>query len=221
MIESRGDNVETNVSEHKGRGDAMTRDVLWTPWEAPGLEHLRLEVGAATISADGAIITVFERDVFRVSYQVTCDATWRVSEVHVTTSHPATSALHLHSDGAGHWSNASGEPLLALEGCMDIDFAATPFTNTLPIRRLNLKPGETAEIAVVYIDMPSLDVTPVRQRYTCFAHGADSAHYRFAARPYAALPDGFVAELSVDADGLVRDYPPLFRRVWDGGGSAG
>jgi hypothetical protein len=195
----------------------MARDVLWTPWEAPGLEHLRLEVGAATISADSAIIVVFERDVIRFSYRITCDATWRVAEARVTSMHPAASALHLRSDGAGHWSNASGEPLLALEGCTDIDFAATPFTNTLPIRRLNLKPAESAEIAVVYIDAPSLEVTPVRQRYTCLARDAAGAHYRFEALPYAVLPDGFVAEFSVDAEGLVRDYAPLFRRVWDGG----
>ena len=97
---------------------------------------------------------------------------------------------------------------------MDIDFAATPFTNTLPIRRLGLQPGESAEVAVVYIDAPSLEVTPVRQRYTCLASDADGGRYRFEALPYAALPDGFMAELSVDADGLVRDYPPLFRRVW-------
>jgi hypothetical protein len=194
----------------------MTRDVLWAPWDAPGLEHLRLEVGAATVSADGAIIAIFERGVFRASYQITCDAAWRVGDVRVTTSHPAASALHLRSDGAGQWSNARGEPLLALDGCMDIDFAATPFTNTLPIRRLNLKPAETAEIVVVYIDAPSLDVTPVRQRYTCLAHDPDGARYRFEALPYATLPDGFAAELSVDVDGLVRDYPPLFRRVWDG-----
>jgi hypothetical protein len=195
----------------------MARDVMWTPWEAPGLEHLRLEVGAATISADSAIIVVFARDVYHFSYRITCDATWRVAEARVTSFHPASSALHLRSDGAGHWSNASGEPLLALDGCIDIDFAATPFTNTLPIRRLNLKPAESAEIAVVYIDAPSLDVTPVRQRYTCLACDADGAQYRFEALPSAVLPDGFVAELSVDVDGLVRDYPPLFLRVWDRG----
>ena len=192
----------------------MARDVLWAPWETPGLEHLRLEVGAAAISADGAIIAIFEGEVFRASYQIVCDAAWRVREVRILASHPTTSALHLRTDGDGHWSNTSGEPLPALDGYMDIDFAATPFTNTLPIRRLGLQPGESAEVAVVYIDAPSLDVTPVRQRYTCLVSGADGARYRFEALPYPALPDGFTAELSVDANGLVRKYPPLFRRVW-------
>ncbi|HEY7022970.1 MAG TPA: putative glycolipid-binding domain-containing protein [Ktedonobacterales bacterium] len=191
----------------------MARDVLWAPWDALGLEHLRLEVGMETISADGAIIAVFGGEVFRASYQIVCDAAWRVRDVRVLASHPAALVLDFHSDGNGHWSNTSGAPLPALDGCVDVDFAATPFTNTLPIRRLDLQPEETAEVAVVYIDAPSLEVTPVRQRYTCLESGADGARYRFEALPYAALPEGFVAELSVDADGLVLDYPPLFRRI--------
>jgi uncharacterized protein len=197
----------------------MARDVFWAPWDAPGLEHLRLlEAGAEAISADGAIIAIVDGQVFRASYQIACDAAWRVREARIMVSHPATIVLDHHADGKGHWSNTSGEPLPALDGCIDVDFAATPFTNTLPIRRLDLQPGESAEVAVVYVDAPSLEVTPVRQRYTCLASGADGARYRFEALPYAALPDGFSAELSVDADGLVREYPPLFRRVWAGEG---
>jgi hypothetical protein len=194
----------------------MARDVLWAPWKTPGLEHLRLEVGAEAISADGGIIAIFEGEVFRANYQIVCDSAWRVREVRIMVSHPAAIVLDFHADGEGHWSNTSGEPLSALDGCIDVDFAATPFTNTLPIRRLSLQPGQLAEIAVVYIDAPSLEVTPVQQRYTCLASGADGALYRFEALPYAALPEGFEAELTVDADGLVREYPPLFRRVWSG-----
>ena len=51
----------------------MARDVLWAPWDAPGLEHLRLEIGAEAISADGAIIAIFDGEVFRASYQIICD----------------------------------------------------------------------------------------------------------------------------------------------------
>jgi hypothetical protein len=175
---------------------------------------MRLEIGAAAISADGAIIAISAGGVFRASYQIVSDAAWRVRDVWIMASHPAAIALDLHADDDGHWSNTSGEALPALDGCRDVDFAATPFTNTLPIRRLGLQPGESAEVAVAYIDAPSLEVTTVRQRYTCHASGADGGRYRFEALPYAALPDGFSAELSVDADGLVLDYPPLFRRMW-------
>ncbi len=192
----------------------MRRDVLWAPLDTPGLEHLRLDIDEEAIRADGEIISAFDEGVFRASYQITCDPDWRVRTVRITASHPASSVLQLLTDGDGQWFGETGEPLPALDGCADVDFAATPFTNTPSIRRLSLQPGESAEISVVYIDAPRLEVTPVRQRYTCLTRDVDGGRYRFQALPYAALPDGFVAELTVDADGLVRDYPPLFRRVW-------
>jgi hypothetical protein len=194
----------------------MRREVLWTPWDAPGLEHMQLDSDEKTISADGAIIGVFDGAGFRASYQIMYDAASRVREVRVTTSQPVVNALYLHMDNEGRWSSDTGELLSALNGCSDVDFAATPFTNTPPIRRLDLHQEESAEIAVVYIDSPSLAVTSVWQRYTCLSRDSDGGRYRFEALPYPALPEGFVAELSVDADGLVCDYPPLFRRVWSG-----
>jgi hypothetical protein len=179
-----------------------------------GLEHLRLEMSAEAVYADGALVAVHAGRVFRASYQMTCDTGWHAREMRITVSHPTASVLRLHADADGRWSNETREPLSVLDGCVDIDFAATPFTNTPAIRRLNLQPGESAAIAVVYIDAPSLEITPVRQRYTCLDREPEGARFRFEALPYPGLPDGFVAELTVDAAGLVRDYPPLFRRVW-------
>jgi uncharacterized protein len=98
-----------------------------------------------------------------------------------------------------------------LEGCIDIDISATPFTNTLPIRRLGLKPDQSEELTVTYIRVPELLVGPERQRYGCLEDQAEGGLYRFE-----ALPSGFTASLPVDADGLVIDYPGLFRRAWFG-----
>src|SRR5215211_4036020 len=98
-----------------------------------------------------------------------------------------------------------------LDGCVDVDISATPSTNTLPIRRLGLKPGQSEELAVAYIRVPELLVGPERQRYGCLEARADGGLYRFE-----ELPGGFTAKLPVDADGLVLDYPGLFRRAWSG-----
>jgi hypothetical protein len=46
--------------------------------------------------------------------------------------------LELISDGRGKWTDASGNPLPALDGAIDMDLSVSPFTNTLPIRRLRL-----------------------------------------------------------------------------------
>jgi uncharacterized protein len=89
--------------------------------------------------------------------------------------------------------------------------SATPFTNTLPIGRLGLEQGESEELTVTYVRVPELLVGPQRQRYGCLEAQADGGLYRLE-----VLPSGFTAELPVDAEGLVIDYPGLFRRAWSG-----
>ena len=98
-----------------------------------------------------------------------------------------------------------------LKGCLDVDISATPFTNTLPIRRLALQPGSSATLSMVYIAVPRMQVEVTQQRYTCLEVAPSGGRYRFE-----SLRNGvssFTAELPVDRDGLVVDYPGLFRRV--------
>lgn len=86
----------------------------------------------------------------------------------------------------------------------DIDLHATPFTNTIPIRRLQLDSGDAAEITVALIDVDTLGVIPVRQRYE---HLPTGAWRKVHAKTGAAL------DFKVDAYGLVHDEPNLFRRL--------
>lgn len=187
----------------------MQREIIWefVPW--PGIEHLRLTVRDDGVVADGLVVGVDEGAAFRARYEVRCDAAWRVREVRAALLDGGE--IHLMADGTGHWTTADGEPRPDLAGCLDVDIRVTPFTNTLPIRRLGLRQGESAELAVAYVALPALDVTPVRQRYTCLAAEPDGGLYR-----YESLTTGFRADLPVDADGLVLDYPGIFRRVWSG-----
>jgi uncharacterized protein len=113
--------------------------------------------------------------------------------------------LVLRADGHGHWWDGEGGMLPALEGCVDLDISATPFTNTLPIRRLGLSETESREIRAAYISVPDLSAVAVEQRYTCLSL---NRIYR-----YEGLFRGFVTELSVDEDGFVTDYPGLFARI--------
>ena len=91
-----------------------------------------------------------------------------------------------------------------LDGCTDVDLVSTPFTNTLPIRRLGLEPGQSADVRVAWIDHDTLQVAPVRQRYTRL----EDRRWR-----YESLETGYDAELEVDEHGLVLDYPDEFRRI--------
>jgi hypothetical protein len=189
----------------------VEREVMWTPWERPGLEHLRLVTSDGGVVANGLVIGLETGRLFRIGYEIRCDGQWRVREVRAAAPDSERPVLELLADGEGRWKRGGGESVPDLDGCIDVDISATPFTNTLPIRRLGLKPGESEELAVAYIRVPELLVGPERQRYGCLEARAGGGLYRFE-----ALPSGFSAELAVDADGLVIDYPGLFRRAWSG-----
>src|SRR5215207_3261813 len=184
---------------------------MWAPWERPGLEHLRLVTSDGGVVANGLVIGVEAGRPFRIGYEMRCDSQWRVREVRAAAPDSELPVLDLLADGEGHWRRGGGELLPELDGCIDVDISATPFTNTLPIRRLGLEPGQSKELAVAYIRVPELLVGAERQRYDCLEARADGGLYRFE-----ALPSGFTAELPVDADGLVLDYPGLSRRAWSG-----
>ncbi|WP_404822508.1 putative glycolipid-binding domain-containing protein [Noviherbaspirillum aerium] len=92
-----------------------------------------------------------------------------------------------------------------LNGCRDIDIWPTPFTNTFPIRRQPLAIGERKEFCMAWVHGPDLTVRPQSQSYT-----------RLSERLYLFENldgSGFKVELPVDEDGVVQDYPGLFRRV--------
>jgi hypothetical protein len=119
--------------------------------------------------------------------------------------HAAGTSLHGHAREPGRWTDEQDNPLPEFDGCIDIDISATPFTNTLPIRRLPWHAGQSRDLEMLYIPFETLKPRRDRQRYTCLEPGR-----RFR---YEGLIDGFTAEITVDEDGLVVDYPGLFQRL--------
>lgn len=186
----------------------MERTALWQPWHDVGLEHLRLVESDNGAIADSVVIQLIDHQLVRLHYEIRVDAGWRVREADIDMWAPDLHQLKLRSDGCGRWTDANGDALSDLNGCIDIDITATPFTNTLPIRRIRLEPGEAETITVAYIRVPELSVEPEKQRYTCLERGSDGTLYR-----YEGLGTGFVSNLPVDLDGLVLDYPGIFRRL--------
>lgn len=52
----------------------MERQIMWSPWKGPGLEHLRLLQQENGIVADGFVLSVQEQGPFRVRYEIHCTA---------------------------------------------------------------------------------------------------------------------------------------------------
>src|SRR2546428_594342 len=104
---------------------------------------------------------------FRPHYEITCNSNWKVKEWGLTLLRGNRESIKIQTDGQGHWSTHTGDPVPSLEGCIDFDISATPFTNTLPIRRLALSPGQSAELLDAYASIPEIELKPERQRVTC------------------------------------------------------
>jgi hypothetical protein len=186
----------------------VTREVMWSAWDAPGLGHLHLAMHNDGVVADGIVIGVAEGRPFRVGYEVRCDVSWRVQAVRVGVPRSEVPDVELLSDGQGNWTKPDGRIVPELRGCIDVDISVTPFTNTLPIRRIGLAPTESAELSVAYFEGTELQARPELQRYTCLEKSEGGGLDRFL-----SLDGGFTADVPVDADGLVLDYPGLFKRV--------
>jgi uncharacterized protein len=187
---------------------APCRTICWTPtWnqdrEGVGLEHLLLGERAAD-----SVVLAFdeEQGPFRLSYRLSWDASWVLREADLAVATGRTSrTLSLRTDGQGHWQHGDGRTIDELDGCIDIDIWPTPFTNSFPIRRAPMAIGARQEFRMAWLFAPDLTVRPQAQAYTRLAERL----YRFDNLDGS----GFTADLPVDDDGIVLDYPGLFRRV--------
>jgi hypothetical protein len=181
-----------------------TRSVRWRPHAGTGLEHLGLTREGDRVVADSVVIGERDGRRYGVRYRLVCDSGWRATRLDLETTDGRS--LHLRSEAAGAWTDADGRLLPALDGCVDIDLAGTPFTNTLPIRRLDPSPRDgTIELTMVYVPFDTFVPVTDGQLYRCLE---PMALYR-----YEAADRTFAADLPVDRDGLVLDYPTLFERV--------
>lgn len=184
--------------------------MFWASTQWPGLEHLCLVERPEGVVATATLTGRQQETDYRLRYRIECGPDWRTRSVSVELRGGGRErSLVLRSDGAGAWTDGDGRRLPQVDGAIDIDIAATPFTNTLPIRRLGLEPGRSADVRAAWVRVPSLEVAPLDQRYTCLQRSEHGARWR-----YDSPAHGFAADLPVDADGVVIDYPPYFERAW-------
>lgn len=104
----------------------------------------------------------------------------------------------------------------SLIGADDCDLGLCPLTNTMPLLRTVLHrnargaiPGPELKFVMAWVEVPSLRVIRSRQIYQLRRLDVDGK----AVVRYIGLHRSFEADLSVDRDGLVIDYPQLARRV--------
>lgn len=178
----------------------MRVDLAWLALQWPSVEHVTINDGDGW-TADGSMVAVLDDRPVRLTYRLEVDNAGATRVLDLAEA-VGGATLALRGDGHGRWSDADGAALRDLDGCVDVDISTTPLTNTLPVRRLRLAPGESAEIRVGYVDVPSLAVRPVAQRYARI----DCGSYRYSS-------SSFAADVRLDEDDLVTDYVGLWERV--------
>ena len=112
--------------------------------------------------------------------------------------------LWLGTDSHGRWGEMNGAHRTELDGCTDLDFMNTPFTNCIPIRRLPLLIGDSATLTVAVIDIETLGITKQTHQYTKLTQQS----WRY----FSAVSNSEV-EVKVDEFGFVIDEPNNFKRV--------
>lgn len=138
----------------------------------------------------------------RVQYVLRLTAQWQLSQFLLFRDLDEPD-LWLGTDGAGRWGEVNGAHRPELDGCYDLDLACTPFTQTLPVRRLGLDVGEQAHLGVVHVDPETLAVRRVERRYTRLG----SHRWRDE-----SIAEATAVEFDVDDHGVPVDHPPGWRR---------
>jgi uncharacterized protein len=169
----------------------------WRTWDDDGNETLTLRWENEGWTATGEV----QREA--VTYVIRLSATWQVRQFLLFRDLDEPD-LWLGTDGSGRWGEMNGAHRSDLDGCIDVDLTCTPFTNSLPIRRLQLDVGQAAVTLAATIDVETLAVVPVTQQYRRLSPR------RFE---YTNLQSGFHTDFDIDEYGLVHDYDGHFRRT--------
>jgi hypothetical protein len=176
---------------------------LWRWMKGIGLERFELLHNSGEWILKGTILTLAERGASEATYEVNCDDSWNTRRARISLRDGSGKRVLEVAVEGGLWYE-NGRLVESLTGCADIDFEWSPSTNTLPIRRLSLAIGKSSgPVIAAWVRFPSLTLEPVPQEYLRISDRL----YRYMSRR-----DDFVAELTIDEEGLVLEYEGLWRR---------
>ena len=178
--------------------DRRQREIHWRRLDHPAREAAVLEQTADGWVLRGVVAGNTEGHDYQLRYAVECGADWvtRATEVEGDVNGAPLRITLARDSSTGAWTR-DGVPQPQLDGCLDVDLGFSPSTNTLPIRRLGLRPGGAAHVRAAWLRFPGFELVPLEQAYRC----EDEGRYI-----YESAGGRFRAVLEVDDAGLVRRY---------------
>lgn len=182
----------------------MDTELIWQHLDTPGWEHVRITRDHPGWDVyDSIFVRTHGDQVLRGGYTLVTDKHWRTLELRlmVETSPGAMEGLHLMTEGDGRWTDADERHIPELDGILDLEIQWTPLTASLPINRISLETGVEQQIPVAYISLPDMVISSTVQAFTRI----DKAHVLHR----SPVQQG-AAELTMDANGYVTEYPNRF-----------
>jgi uncharacterized protein len=176
--------------------------ILWRGIVLPGHEACRLFSQESHWHLEGTAVFSHDQQPCRLNYHVICNTTWQTLSANVVGWLGDTIIdIYIKTDANGYWwLNEVDQPDVI--GCTDIDLNFSPSTNLLPIRRLNLAIGQSADVKAAWLRFPTFKLELFPQQY----RRLNEKTYR-----YESAGGQFVAELKVNGVGFVLDYPGIWQ----------
>lgn len=171
-------------------------EVLWYCHALRSSEHCLVDPKPDGWTLTGVCVLPLADRPGRVEYAVSTDRTWRTrgAQVHIHQGNERDIEIEVID---GRWT-VDGIIRDDLDGCTDIDLGWTPLTNTLPIRRHPIDPGQNIDVHVALMEFPTFELRPALQRYTRVSH----RRWRYQSGTYDAMLDvddsGFVIQYGTD-----------------------
>lgn len=193
------------------RTPTLARMLSWAGVDARWLEAARVVLGERSLRATGSVVSAPRDDgePYAASYSLSTDEVGAVARLTVRTIRAqGEEHVTLSRSEEGIWlvDHGVGVVRTDFDGALDADLAFSPLFNALPVRRLGLhRAAVERDLPMVFVALPSLEVCLVRQNYRTVLV-ADPAVVCFAS-------GSVEADLTVDTDGLVLEYPGLARRA--------
>ena len=198
----------------------MIRALLWARPDPFGVEFADITLDRDNLSATGVAIGSAPLP-YRLEYQLETAAGFVTTRLLVKARGQGWSReLDLRRDAGAVWSAATamegevdlpppGGSLTGLEQALDCDLGLSPLTNSMPILRHRLHDGgQSHDFQMAWVSVPELGVRRSLQRYVFVRRDEKLAVIRYQSRD-----SDFQAELKVDRDGIVVDYPGIGRIV--------
>lgn len=203
----------------------LPTSLFWERRDRPGSEHALVQQTSTGFLARGTALAV-DPIAYTAAYELRTGPDWATTSLDVSCEGAGWRRTVKLEAGGGGWRvttaeqgdldaalTASGHAAAGMAGtadpdlligAYDVDLTGSPLTNTLPVRRLGLlgaESGTAHRISVAWVLLPSLEVIQADQIYTSLGDG----RIRFA-------NETFSADLTVDDQGFLTDYPGLAER---------